>query len=456
MLIVLSRQMRKLFDSIHTIQQTERVTSQVIDSVQQLNKKPPHPQSSARMARYTIVNDDDEDECVMPCLPSVPKQLAQQPAQQPQPIEQPQPNSNRKAEPRLSFDPDCDKAVQVNIVPLDGVDQPNERLTNCCDCHARSCNTCNNFQIGCLPKCCLVDTNACITSFDLASITNQISGILFALGLALVLDCWLLFAPTISENCFACTSMFAAMLLNTVDLNTLRDDRLRTSAYLLFGACYIGMFTYFAWVMWGFAEWSKEMNGLPDCTFRCCTVQNGYHSLCIVAAASLMRFAPALLHLWGSAEGSGGFSEFNGFSTFGRSSGRPSVSRCSLSPGLSVGLLIFTAFSLVAACMLQLFASFSSFGTEKALMIPLSYAVILPISFCVRMHVVMGNSTSQVWRAWSQVISPFVYLISIMWPFLLFHRNYLDKIQAWLAFASTCCVLISVQLIQFVIEANAK
>lgn len=316
-----------------------------------------------------------------------------------------------------------------------------------------------------LSEACVVA--AIVPTGGAVTIANRLSGVLCSLGFLVVLNCWVVHSPTLTENIIVWTSIAAFFVLNTVEWATVMAVQTRSSVVILFAVCYSAMSVYLAWVVWGLVITPNAT--IPDdvstqeevyafrqkqfllCEEGCCLVFNGYHALSILGSASILRFSePAVRYLYGASVDSYAYS--TRYASLNRTTGG------SMGGAKTIFLIILSTLFSVLAITLQLFSTISRFGSPQAFLVPLAYIVTLPMAFLSRARANMlqrAGVDAHVSMAWSQFFPAFTYIACIGWPIILHRNDMINLLQTWLSIVSSVLFIIASRCLQVVVEASA-
>ena len=273
----------------------------------------------------------------------------------------------------------------------------------------------------------------------------RFSGVLAGLAVVLVADCWLLHPPFILSVIGTCATLFGAVLLNTVEWDVVVSDvqHVHRQVVVLLALAYGAIFFQASHVVWNLVQAGTDShpsawNDAEVCHTRCCISMEGYYVLFMFVSCSLLRFAePLLRELGGEAY--------------------TLVESTPVSHGNSIGMTLCAAGAFVSAMLLQMFASFGNFGSSTALLVPVPYLCMMPLMFVIRIKTTL--TPSAVWHNFNCFSPALAYVFCSSWPLILFHREYLNKVQCILGICTTLLILTAARSTVYVIEkhtANAQ
>jgi uncharacterized membrane protein YidH (DUF202 family) len=290
----------------------------------------------------------------------------------------------------------------------------------------------------------------------LDTISGGTAGLLMSLGMIMVADCWLVHPPYIIDVMIIGMGFVGMVILNTVEWEVVVSsvEHVRRSVIGLMMICYGLMFIQVGYVIWNIVQNPQQQHSTwqQECKTQCCMGPGGYLGMLTLTAASVMRFTSAATSsgVWG---GTDAFSNFGAFGTSSRSAAaaeRPSPLK--ITSNTNIAVAISAVCLLVSALILQMFASVGRFGTTYAFLLQLPVTMIFPISIITNIR--WNLTGSAVWHKWSVYVPVVMYSICLAWPFMLHHREYLDKTQLGLGAAAAYCMLFGLRGMQLLLQAS--
>lgn len=270
----------------------------------------------------------------------------------------------------------------------------------------------------------------------------RFSGAMAGIGMVLVADCWLAHPPFIVNVIATLTTLFGALLLNTVEWSIIvsDDQRVHRQVVLLLALSYGAIFFQVGHVVWNLIQAGGDKHAstweeASNCHTHCCIAMEGYYVLFMFVSCSLLRFGEPLLR--GDA-----------YNRVDR--GDSAVAAQSHTSSITATLCGAAAF--VAGALLQMFASFGRFGQDTALLVPIPYLMMVPLLFIVRVKA--GVTSTPTWQNFNCFLPALTYVFSTAWPLTLFHRGYLDKTQYILGSVAIVLFLVTSRAMVFVIDGH--
>lgn len=287
-------------------------------------------------------------------------------------------------------------------------------------CH-ECCQGCN--------RCCAGSVIGAVDltgTLSLSKTAARMAGGMVGLAMAFVSDCWLEHPPFIGDVLGAMGSLGGLVVLNSIEWEVIvnPNDHVHQQVIIAMLLSYGIIFLQGGIVIWHLVQApSHSSHWTDECHEACCAAPEGYYCLLVLSACSLLRFAVPLEGMNGQSYSNVNTAE----SYFGKSG--------------SIAVTVGAALLSVAAMLLQLFASFGRYGSNYAVLVLVPIVTFMPMLLITRVKADQSGQRFGVWTGWACFIPSMLYCFSLLWPFALYHRHYLNGLQLGLSASALVCLL---------------
>jgi hypothetical protein len=252
---------------------------------------------------------------------------------------------------------------------------------------------------------------------QLTVVSAAVAGLLWAIGTLVLVDCWMQHPPGLTETMPVLLSAGAFVALNTVHPRVLNDPGSMQSFAVLLLVCYSCMFLHFAQVTW----WSVDERGRHLCVDHCCIDATGYYAMFLTTAATAMRFGALSIDA-------------------------PAPLTWRYPPCFVVCAPVTSAVFLVASILCHTLATVGAIGSIHGGLASTPVLLLLTASVLLESKTLTVTDLSSPCHAWANCISAGMVPVAILWPLVLWHREFLDSTQTCLVTAGNCAMVVAVRL----------
>lgn len=287
-----------------------------------------------------------------------------------------------------------------------------------CEC---KCTCCLNLinRIPQIPLLQICKWDACVARF---------AGCVYSLAAATIAHCWLVNGVDLEDFAFAVLSLLSFVMLNSIPKETLTntDVNIRNKAILLVGICYFGIFLHLCW-----SVWKSKTNPI-------CWKQNFLYTCILFFVATVNRFAvPAFHSLWSSQSN-------HTNATIWQNTQTQCAPACNIVCMVMAALCLVVGMFTLAHCVLF---SVDTGAEDYCALAPLPYFTVAPFLIITHQQDALYKPEHTVWTTWTQFLSAFVYLFSIIWPYVLKDASILTADSAKQAFMANIFILTGIRLV---------
>ena len=299
----------------------------------------------------------------------------------------------------------------------------------------------------CEGSCCanqIVQAVNLTTALNLSKTSARVAGVMIGLAVAFTSDCWLEHPPFIGDVLGVLGSLGATVTLNSIEWDVIvsSNAHVHQQVIIVLLICYGIIFFQGGVVIWHLVQSPHASHWEDECHEACCAAVEGYYCLLVLSGCSLLRFAVPLEGLQNASYNSVILSA-------------ASASNGSLGKGGSIGVTVGAALLLVASALLQLFATFGKYGSSTALFVPMPVILVMPFVLITRVKSAQSGERFGVWTGWECFLPAWLYVFATLWPFALYHRDYLSTAQLILCSFSILCLLITARCLVCIVESKA-
>ena len=259
---------------------------------------------------------------------------------------------------------------------------------------------------------------------DVIVAAAAVAGLMWTTGALVLADCWIAHPPGISETLSVGISAAAGVVLNTVHPRVMRDTRSqsRSALAIMLLITYSCMFLHLAQVAW----WSVDSRArFQDYESpHQCVDATGYYAVFLVSSATLLRFGAMHVHP------------------------QPATRSVGFYPDCFVVCApVAAAVCVVGAILCHALATLGVLGQSASVTGVMPLVVLLPMCMLLESHNAQDSDADTPSHTWAVFISTAAWPWGILWPAVLFHRDLIDSLQAWLVCGGNLALLSAVRLV---------